>query len=566
MDNNADLVTQLKSSLIGRIKLNICNIVSGTKDKVPQPAEVAEYIGKLPRKGYSLMGFYHFWVVNDLVSIKKNTTPYVSLDRLLLFLETFPLKKARFYEVDKKLINHTTNLGFLFYAEKLTDPGYVYVFTLVDDNAPEKIFKVFELRASSSNPEPIFSEITTDTSIAYTRSEFKAHPFYKVVMTFLQQYYENPIGRGYYPLSKYKEVDKFIKEGKDIPPSDPKFNRLIAKALKNEIHCFRVIVNTSDLKLKNESHVSNIANDVISDEAERQEQENELGPLVYWEAKLKKFIVSDDYVSYLAFLVRRIEKVPAVVMGNFPEGVAKILEVGYRELIPGILMTKRPKENDSVYRKAEGIKIIREHKKRRSDFISNIGEVWIGINQISFGLLLSPMFFGGEWRNRVEDYDKLGFVPWTIGHVLDCGLVVPGKEEKMMFKSASDLMNFYLNVLVRASQSNYQYQLAQEYCRLVKMTIDPRKIPFLIPEYRYSGKVNKHEYRLDFAVLDFKTLKKVGIELSPWSTHGALKKTKEKSQKQINIEAMENRENEMIKLKRISRDLRSQYLYIQMGN
>lgn len=44
-------------------------------------------------------------------------------------------------------------------------------------------------------------------------------------------------------------------------------------------------------------------------------------------------------------------------------------------------------------------------------------------------------------------------------------------------------------------------------------------------------------------------LSKVGFELSPWSTHGALTGTKDKTQKKINEEAQANFEREMRKLK-----------------
>ena len=43
------------------------------------------------------------------------------------------------------------------------------------------------------------------------------------------------------------------------------------------------------------------------------------------------------------------------------------------------------------------------------------------------------------------------------------------------------------------------------------------------------------------------TLDKVGFELSPWSTHGYLRKTKELNQKQINELAQDNFEKEMKK-------------------
>lgn len=62
---------------------------------------------------------------------------------------------------------------------------------------------------------------------------------------------------------------------------------------------------------------------------------------------------------------------------------------------------------------------------------------------------------------------------------------------------------------------------------------DPNEVPLLIPELRYGGINKKHEYRLDFTVINPFNMGKVSFELSPWCTHGELKGTKGKTQKKI---------------------------------
>jgi len=71
----------------------------------------------------------------------------------------------------------------------------------------------------------------------------------------------------------------------------------------------------------------------------------------------------------------------------------------------------------------------------------------------------------------------------------------------------------------------------------------------LIPELRYDGREVKHKYRLDSCIIDPDTMNRVGFELSPWSSHGALTGTKEKTQKEINAEASANFDKEMKKHK-----------------
>ena len=69
----------------------------------------------------------------------------------------------------------------------------------------------------------------------------------------------------------------------------------------------------------------------------------------------------------------------------------------------------------------------------------------------------------------------------------------------------------------------------------------------MIPEFRYGGIEKDHEHRLDFLIIDPYTFNKYGFELSPWSTHGLLKGTARKTQKEINAMALANFEREMEK-------------------
>ena len=72
----------------------------------------------------------------------------------------------------------------------------------------------------------------------------------------------------------------------------------------------------------------------------------------------------------------------------------------------------------------------------------------------------------------------------------------------------------------------------------------------MIPEFRYRGILKKHEHRLDFTIIQSTDLKKIGFELLPWSSHGRLSGTKKKKVKDVNIEASENFENEISKLRK----------------
>lgn len=174
-------------------------------------------------------------------------------------------------------------------------------------------------------------------------------------------------------------------------------------------------------------------------------------------------------------------------------------------------------------------------------------ELWIGQENASYGLLVSPRFRKDKWENDKSEIRAFNKAYWTIGHVMATGLVIPGKNKIFRFSDVEQYLLFFQDTLVRNSGSKYEYEIAGYYCEYVRSQPDPNQVPLLIPEFRYAGLERKHVYRLDFLVINPYTLDKVGFELSPWSTHGYLSKIKGLSQKKINEMAADNFTKEMKK-------------------
>jgi len=174
-------------------------------------------------------------------------------------------------------------------------------------------------------------------------------------------------------------------------------------------------------------------------------------------------------------------------------------------------------------------------------------QIWIGQNNADYGLFITPRFKNGEWENDRSEIRHFPKLYWTIGHVLQSGLVVPHSSDRISFHSIEQYLVFFRNVIVRNSGSQHEIKIADLYTSYVKTSSDPEKIPLLIPEYRYEGQKIKHRYRLDFTIINPYTMDKVGFELSPWSTHGYLSNTKNMSQSEINEIAKGNFEKEMEK-------------------
>jgi hypothetical protein len=174
-------------------------------------------------------------------------------------------------------------------------------------------------------------------------------------------------------------------------------------------------------------------------------------------------------------------------------------------------------------------------------------ELWIGQRNAHYGLLVTPRFVHGKWENDKSEIRALKVPYFTIGHVLQAGLVIPGKGKRMSFADVEQYLIFFQETVVRASGSQYEYELAEMYCDYVRDHKSPLDVPLLIPEFRYDGLAVKHIYRLDFLIINPYTLDKTGFELSPWSTHGYLSKTKALTQAKINEMASDNFAKEMRK-------------------
>lgn len=176
-------------------------------------------------------------------------------------------------------------------------------------------------------------------------------------------------------------------------------------------------------------------------------------------------------------------------------------------------------------------------------------EIYIGQNNANYGILITPRFRENHWENDKSEIRHFKKQYWSIGHIMETGFVIPGKNDKITFKDIPDYLNFFVNVLVRNSGSRYEMEIAELYRDYVIKHECPESIPMLIPEFRYEGIEVVHKYRLDFTIIEPNDLNKIGFEFSPWSTHGLLTGTKTKTQKEINEAASGNFEKEMRKHK-----------------
>ncbi|HEY4317171.1 MAG TPA: hypothetical protein VGN04_06185 [Herbaspirillum sp.] len=163
-------------------------------------------------------------------------------------------------------------------------------------------------------------------------------------------------------------------------------------------------------------------------------------------------------------------------------------------------------------------------------------QLWFGSGNLVWGLLISPARRFGEWTNDKSQMRRESYGYWTIGHVLETGLVAPDTEKPIVFKDIDTFLSFYETVLARVSNSVYEKEISNRYIEYVRTRSIPRDALLLIPELRYAGKEAKHLYRLDFCVLNSYTMQMTGFEISPASSHMSIAGKAEKTQQTLNAE------------------------------
>lgn len=171
--------------------------------------------------------------------------------------------------------------------------------------------------------------------------------------------------------------------------------------------------------------------------------------------------------------------------------------------------------------------------------------IWFGYKLV-YGLLIAPEFTTDSWRIDKSEIRKVKYNYWTVGHVMETGLIDPELNQPVEFKDLDSFYQFYLSVLNRLSSSQYEKEISKRYIDYLKSSNAVYDEPFLIPEFRYLGLEKKHEYRLDFTILNQHTMDFVGFEISPASIHMQIANLRQK-QSEVNNELKDKWEKEMTK-------------------
>ena len=261
----------------------------------------------------------------------------------------------------------------------------------------------------------------------------------------------------------------------------------------------------------------------------------------YTDAIRTQFSSPDDFnARWLQGLRRRAER--AVLYENAATRIARLMQSkvirDYNAHIPDSQFLSQHLSN----------------AQDRSPKTTTCGDCGSAITRLPWGLFIAPVYRNDEWTNDKSEIRRAKYDYWTVGHVLETGIIDPESDELLQFDTIVSIKQFYQSVLRRCSASRYERELAKRYVQYLRDSDDVESEPFLIPELRYAGLQAKHKYRLDFTMLNPHMMTFVGFEISPASTHMSVKGTKKKMQRSVNAELKKKWEKEMKKRNRYFKD------------
>ncbi|WP_026798415.1 MULTISPECIES: Shedu immune nuclease family protein [Planktothrix] len=352
-----------KNTLLARLKLKLFEMITSKKNYLPEKHEVESFFFKQMRSNTYLSKILMFIFTLDStkeVIYSDLEEPFI-IEDLLRMLEDFPLEKTVFLEILKCPKNLPINFGVLINCEKLADSGYVYEIILLSEKEfPNFLPGIFEIRASTNHPHPMFNVVRSSEWEVYDSKNYQSLPIL-ILITKILNYITKHLDYQFLDPKKLK-LD-FV-----APPLDKKLIALLELADKEKLSCSLVEVPFSLIRPYDIDFCLSYPLELLKKKFNGEPTlSNSL--LVYWDKNA--FIMSDDYPKYLSYRSSNIQTVPCVVLGNYPVIVGKLIRTGGYELIPPADVIYLPKVDLSDPKVKERIlderlKIIHTKEKKSS--------------------------------------------------------------------------------------------------------------------------------------------------------------------------------------------------------
>lgn len=217
--------------------------------------------------------------------------------------------------------------GVLFRRSEMKYGGVLFEITVFGREGLAGNVGQLNLQLSSTRPEPFISMCTEEGWIRFER-EYAVQLGH--IMFLLQCLYQYK--KYLYPVLPLKSI---VDTRKDRPRDNPYLEKLIARAYHGQVACARVQVDLALVHPRDIDYALRIPNEDISRFITHARTTD---ILLYEENGV--LVMDDDYLVYMACRALGLTRVSAVIVGAFDQPLAEVMQIGGRELIPPVGVTR----------------------------------------------------------------------------------------------------------------------------------------------------------------------------------------------------------------------------------
>ncbi|MDP4073903.1 Shedu anti-phage system protein SduA domain-containing protein [Acidovorax sp. A1169] len=248
-------------------------------------------------------------------------------------LERNPLKSLSF----ASLFWNGQDLGIHIARHELKGGGLFYEVTLMNrEDGIDRMIRA-EIRAARTQPEPFASIFSTNGWSQVPREQLSSIPELALMIQVIVALHQ-----WRYPKISIVDLEK-SDLGSNTPRSENReLVKLCALAMQGKIPCTRVTVPLDAIVPKDMPHALNYPIEDIRRLRDAHIDGGQASSALLLYQRGGKFIMDDDYSAFLSYKSLGFKRVPAVVIGRFHAPGIEVLETGGRELIPPILVERRP--------------------------------------------------------------------------------------------------------------------------------------------------------------------------------------------------------------------------------
>lgn len=217
--------------------------------------------------------------------------------------------------------------GVLFRRSEMVDGGVIFEITVFGREGLSGKVGQLNLQLSSTRPEPFISMCTEEGWVRFEREHALQVTHIMFLLQCLYQY-----KKYLYPVLPLNSI---VDYRKDRPRDNPYLVQLITRAYHDQVACTRVMVDLAIVQPRDIDYALRVLDEDIS----RFLTHARTTDILLYEEN-GALVMDDDYIVYMACRALDLTRVKAVIVGAFDQPFAEVIEVGGRELIPPVGVTR----------------------------------------------------------------------------------------------------------------------------------------------------------------------------------------------------------------------------------